>query len=65
MSDYYFNYIFMKDDNKTHVSDTLKDLKDDPKEALQNDYEQTKADMQNIKDKATSRNDEEEMDMRL
>ncbi|MES2436541.1 MAG: hypothetical protein V4519_00860 [Patescibacteria group bacterium] len=57
----------MKDDNKVHAKDTLRDLKDNPKEALHNDYEQTKADMQSIKEKATGERYEDEpfMDMRL
>ncbi len=41
----------MNNDNKQNVGDTLKEMKDDPKKALEEDFEQTKADMSNIKDK--------------
>jgi hypothetical protein len=41
----------MKKKNKQHVTDTIKEMKDDPKQALKEDYEQTKADMENMKDK--------------
>ena len=40
-------------DNKTHATDTLKDLPHDPKGAMKRDVEQTKADMENMKDKVT------------
>lgn len=38
---------------KVHVTDTVKGLAKNPKRAMKRDYEQTKADMENIKDKAT------------
>ncbi len=52
----------MKDDNKVHAGDTLRDMAKDPKEALKKDHEQTKADMENVKDKVTHDKNEEEMD---
>jgi hypothetical protein len=38
---------------KTHLTETLKNIAHDPKEALRDDYEQTKADMKNVKDGLT------------
>jgi molecular chaperone GrpE (heat shock protein) len=42
----------MKDDNKTNATDTMRDMTREPGEAIKKDYEQTKADMENVKDKA-------------
>jgi hypothetical protein len=44
------NQNYMKKKNKQHVTDTIKEMKDDPKQALKEDYEQTKADMKNMKE---------------
>ncbi|MCC2630440.1 MAG: hypothetical protein K0S38_249 [Candidatus Paceibacter sp.] len=51
----------MKDDNKVDASDTIKKMGDDPKEAMKQDYDQTKADMENMKDKmmGDDKNDDE------
>ncbi|MBX4198413.1 hypothetical protein KW782_03710 [Candidatus Parcubacteria bacterium] len=56
----------MNDDNKTNMTDTIKDLKDNPKEAMKEDYDQTKADMANMKDNLKEKitgdtNDQDEM----
>lgn len=40
---------------KQNVTDTIKDIPKDPKDALQDDYEQTKADMKNMKDAAVDK----------
>jgi hypothetical protein len=42
----------MKDENKTNVGDTLRNMKDNPKEAMKEDYNQTKADMKAAKENA-------------
>ena len=47
----------MKNDNKQYVNDTIREMGDDPKKALEEDYEQTKADMKNIKDAVTGNDD--------
>jgi hypothetical protein len=52
----------MKDDNKQHATDTLRDLTKNPKEALKEDYDQTKADMQQMKEKVMGDDDEEKID---
>lgn len=39
-------------DDKQNVDDTVRDMKDDPKDAMKADYEQTKADMMSMKAKA-------------
>ncbi len=41
----------MNDDDKVDMGDTLKKLPHDPKEAMKDDFEQTKEDMEDMKDK--------------
>jgi hypothetical protein len=55
----------MHDDNKIHATDTIKKMGDNPKEAMKDDFEQTKADMQNMKDKMTNDDDSEKMDEKM
>jgi hypothetical protein len=54
----------MKDNNnKQNVDDTLKEMTENPRQALKEDYNQTKSDMQNVKEGAKDKlgmdNDEE------
>ncbi len=48
--------------NKTHFTDTVKDMKENPKEALKEDYNQTKADMQNVKERIAGEDKEKDTD---
>lgn len=43
---------------RVNAGDTLKRLPEDPKDAMKDDYDQTKADMENIKDRVTGEDDD-------
>lgn len=40
---------------KIHVTDTIKNITKNPQRAMKADYEQTKADMENIKDETVEK----------